>query len=440
MSRAHRTFVTALRRRQKKVSYKPRGTMPAMVHHLRPTIDADLSRLGRSSWETPISNAHQPPSESMYLPSRQPPRRLSDHGPHGAWARPSTAATQAGLDTCARGEIAIDASVANPLTLGAGTRAMSARGDGFDQSYRGKSETSQQSIQRSNSGFRRYGESPSSAHPSGSAQRDFVALVAPCIPPGLLAGHRFHACGLVALPWRQLCVPRSRQAASVRGSAPLSALLPRASLHHLRPIFRSLHISGRSGISACRCSHTLIRQPDHRTYIGDIAADGAETFYRGRLEALGRGHSRGRRALVYECDLCANSSVSKQNPNSDRPTADFRPRHPDTKPNALASPCWADSEVAERSTYAVLDRFAASHCLVEAISWHSPRGTFTARSRLFGEWPLDRLLSDAYADEFVRRDRHGGHATTGLWPRPEAAVRHHVFLRRGSSSAGVNRI
>ncbi|MEJ0018092.1 MAG: gamma-glutamyltransferase [Acetobacteraceae bacterium] len=169
----------------------------------------------------------------------------------------------------------------------------------------------------------------------------------------------------------------------------------------------------------------LVRQPDLARTLEEIAQDGAETFYRGRLaQRLAAGmHEAG--VLVDERDLEAC------HPQVQEPIGiayrGFRVTQ--TPPNSTGFTMLQMLKIAERFELAELDPVQRIHVLVEA-----KKRAFQDRERFgtdprFGEVPLERLLSDAYADECaasIDRTRAGR-------PDPGGARgggrRHNVFLR-----------
>ena len=162
----------------------------------------------------------------------------------------------------------------------------------------------------------------------------------------------------------------------------------------------------------------LIRQPDLARTLEEIAQDGAETFYRGRLaKPSGRRHARGRRAGGRSA-ISRNASRRRQDPIA---IAYRGFRVTQTPPNSTGFTMLQMLKIAERFDLAALDPVRRIHVLVEA-----KKRAFVDRERYgtdprFGDVPLDRLLSDAYADECAAAIDMA-HATDLTLAEPEAAV------------------
>ena len=211
----------------------------------------------------------------MYIPSRS--YRTLIMGRNGAVGANHPLATQAGLDALRAGGNAVDASVAISLTLGVVEPGMSGLGgDGFYQLYTAKDATSRC--------YNATGAAPFAATPerfrgSGIAVRGPLSVSTPGLLGGIAAMHAAHG----KLPWRQLCGPAIEHA---REGFAVS--------HH----YRNFAGDVRAVLAADRRSRavflagldigvpplaSLIRQPDLARTLEEIAQDGAETFYRGRL-------------------------------------------------------------------------------------------------------------------------------------------------------------
>jgi gamma-glutamyltranspeptidase/glutathione hydrolase len=323
----------------------------------------------------------------MYIPART--HRVLLMGRNGAVGSNHPLATQAGLDTLRAGGNAIDAAVAISLTLSVVEPAMSGLGgDGFYQVYTAGDATSRC--------YNATGPAPSAATPE-RFHRDGIAVRGPLSvsTPGLLGGigsmHASH--GL--LPWRQLCGPAIEHA---RDGFAVS--------HHYRhfagearavlaadPRSRKVFLTGMDvGVPPLA---TLIRQPELARTLEEIAQDGADTFYRGRLaRRLASGMAEAG-ILVDEHDL-ATCQPQLQDPIS---IAYRGFRITQTPPNSTGFTMLQMLKIAERFDLTTLDPAQRIHVLVEA-----KKRAFQDRERYgtdprFGALPLDRLLSDAYADE-----------------------------------------
>ena len=306
-------------------------------------------------------------------------------GRHGAVGANHPMATQAGLDILRAGGNAIDASVAVSLALGVCEPMMSGLGgDGFYQVFMagGRGEA-----------FNGTGPAPAAA----SAER-FAAGVAVAGPlsvsvPGCLAGiaamHAAHG----RMAWAELAKPAIALArdgfAATHGyryfTATNTALL--AADVRSAKVFLDKELAG------------LVVQPDLARALEEIAADGAETFYRGRLAArLAKGMADGG-VMVTSADLAAcRAEVAA--PISIRYRGwEIR----QTPPNSTGFTMLQILKIAERFDLAKLSPAERVHVLVEAKKLaFLDRETYGADPR-FETVPLDRLLSDGHADRLAAR-------------------------------------
>ena len=323
----------------------------------------------------------------MYLPQRT--HRVLIMGRNGAVGANHPLATQAGLDTLRAGGNAVDAAVAIALTLGVVEPGMSGLGgDGFYHLYQ-----SADGISRC---YNATGGAPRAAT-AESFRASGIAVRGPrsVSTPGLLAGvgsmHAAHG----RLAWQQLCGPAIEHARAGF-----------AVTHHYRDFAAGAHevlaADARSrtvflaGTDAAVPSlGALIRQPDLARTLEEIAEDGADTFYRGRLAKRLVAGMRQAGVLVDEHDLQAFQ------PQVQDPIGiayrDFQVTQ--TPANSTGFTMLQMLKIAERFDLAVLDPVRRIHVLVEA-----KKRAFADRERYgtdprFGDVPLDRLLSDAYADE-----------------------------------------
>jgi gamma-glutamyltranspeptidase len=193
-------------------------------------------------------------------------------GRHGAVGANHPMATQAGLDILRAGGNAVDASVAISLTLGVCEPMSSGLGgDGFYHVFMagsGKTEV-----------FNGTGPAPLAATPERF--RDGIAVVGPLSVsvPGSLAGvaamHAAHG----RLPWAKLAQPAIALARD--GFAATHTYR-----HSAGENLSRLAADARSAATFLDKDFAgLIVQPDLARTLEEIAADGAETFYRGRLAA-----------------------------------------------------------------------------------------------------------------------------------------------------------
>ncbi len=362
----------------------------------------------------------------MYLPSRN--HRVLIMGRNGAVGANHPLAVQAGLDMLRAGGNAIDASVAISLALGVVEPGMSGLGgDGFYQVHIAGEATSRC--------YNATGGAPLAATPErfragGIAVRGPLSVST----PGLLAGvgtmHAAHG----RLPWRQLCGPAIEYA---REGFPVT--------HHYR------HFAGdvRSVLAADLRSRrvflagleppplaALVRQPDLARTLEEIAEDGAETFYRGQLAKRLAAGMREAGVLVDERDLEAF------HPQVQDPIAiAYRGFHVTQTPqNSPGFTMLQMLKIAERFDLAALDPVRRIHVLVE-----SKKRAFVDRERygtdpLFGDVPLDRLLSDAYADECAA-SIDMARASDAMLAQPEVAAGETTYFcvvdAQGNAVSGI---
>ncbi len=323
----------------------------------------------------------------MYLPARC--HRPLIMGRNGAVGANNPLATQAGLDTLRVGGNAVDAAVAISMTLSVVEPGMSGLGgDGFYQVYTAKDATSRC--------YNATGGAPLAATPerfraSGIAVRGPLSVSTMGLVAGVGAMHAAHG----ALPWQRLFGPAIEHACE---GFPVT--------HH----YRHFTADVRPVLAADRRSHavflagldvgvpalaSLIRQPELARTLEEIAADGADTFYRGKLARRLVAGMREAGVLVDERDLDAFQ------PQLQEPIGiayrGFRVTQ--TPPNSTGFTMLQMLKIAERFDIAALDPVQRIHVLVEA-----KKRAFLDRERYgtdprFGDVPLDRLLSDAYADE-----------------------------------------
>jgi gamma-glutamyltranspeptidase len=307
-------------------------------------------------------------------------------GRNGAVGANHPMAAQAGLDILRAGGNAVDASVAVALALGVCEPMMSGLGgDGFYHVFMaGKREATV---------FNGSGPAPKAATPE--RYRGGIPIDGPLsvsVPGGLAAValmHERHG----RLPWARLVEP-----------AVVLATDGFAATHG----YRSFAADNRARLAADPRSakvfldHALadlIVQPDLARTLEEIAADGAETFYRGKLaQRLARG-MRAAGILVAEEDLAAFAAEVQA------PIAiayrGFEVRQ--TPPNSTGFVMLEMLKIVERFDLKKLSAAERVHVLVEAkkLAFHD-RESYGSDPR-FATVPLDRLLSDDHACELAAR-------------------------------------
>lgn len=367
----------------------------------------------------------------MYLPDRA--YRTLIMGRNGAVATNHPLATQAGLDALRAGGNAVDASVAIALTLSVVEPMMSGLGgDGF---YQVHTPADGRTVCWNATGAAPLTATPERFRASGIHVRGALSVSTPCFLAGLGAMHMAQG----SRPWAELCAPAIAHA---RDGFPVS--------HHYRHFAHEV----RSILAADRRSHavflaglsegephlaSLIVQSDLARTLEEIAADGAETFYRGPLAKRLAAGIREAGGLVDERDL-AECQPQMQDPIGIRYRGFTVTQTP---PNSTGFTMLQMLKIAERFDLARLDPVQRIHVLVEA-----KKRAFQDRERYgtdprHGDVPLDRLLSDAYADELAASiDR--GRAAEIVLAEPEQARGDTTYFcvvdRAGNAVSGIQSI
>jgi gamma-glutamyltranspeptidase/glutathione hydrolase len=311
-------------------------------------------------------------------------------GRHGAVGANHPMATQAGLDVLRAGGNAVDASVAISLALGVCEPMMSGLGgDGFYHLFLagpGRAEV-----------FNGTGPAPAAA----TAER-FASGVAVTGPfsasvPGSLAGigamHAAHG----RLPWAELARPAIALARDGFAATHKHVTTTEDNRARLAADPRSARTFLGQGIGG------LVVQPDLARTLEEIAAEGPETFYRGRLARRLAAGIAAAGGLIAEADLAAcHAEVQAPIGISYRGWTVTQ-----TPPNSTGFTMLQMLKIAERFDLAALGPAERIHVLVEA-----KKLAFLDRERWGADprhesVPLDRLLSDAYADALAARiDMH----------------------------------
>lgn len=309
-------------------------------------------------------------------------------GTHGAVGANHPMATQAGLDTLRAGGNAADAAVAIALALGVVEPMMSGLGgDGFYHAWiGGRAEV-----------VNATGPAPQAATPESFPKGIEVEGPRAVSVPGMLGGlgllHASHG----RLPWAQLCAPAIALARGGYGVTVHASRFAGDNIGKLGADPRSAAVFLRDGTAPA--PGALVTQENLARTLEIIAADGAETFYRGRLaRALAAGLAE-RGVAVTAADLAAYQ------PEVQAPIAisyrGFEIRQ--TPPNSTGFTLLQILKVAERFDLTAMDDAQRIHILVEAKKLaFLDRELFGADPR-FGAIPMEHLLSDAHADELAAR-------------------------------------
>ena len=304
-------------------------------------------------------------------------------GRRGAVGANHPLATQAGLDILRAGGNAVDAAVAISLTLGVVEPMMSGLGgDGFFHVLiGGKAKV-----------YNACGWAPASAtpdaFPAGMDVRGPRSVSVPGCLGGLAAMHADHG----SLPWARLFDSAIEHAREGYGATPHCVNFARDSAPILDA--QAAVIFAAPGIAS------LIRQEALARTLEEIAADGAETFYRGRLATRLAGHG----TLITEADLAGYHPQVQDPIGITYRGYEIR----QTPPNSTGFATLIMLRILERFDLATLSPADRVHVMVEA-----KKRAFLDRERYgsdprFHEVPVEVMLSDANIDKHlhaIRMDR-----------------------------------
>ncbi len=302
-------------------------------------------------------------------------------GRRGAVGANHPMATQAGLDMLRAGGNAVDAAVAISLALGVAEPAMSGLGgDGFYHFFN--------AADGRGTVYNGTGPAPKAATPERfSAGMEVFGPLSVSVPAslaGIAALHAAHG----RLPWAKLVQPAialARDGVAATGNFLYFAAEQRAVL--------AKDPRSHASFNDKRLAD-LVVQPDLARTLEEIAADGADSFYRGRLATrLARALAE-LGALITEADLAAcTAEVAAPIAVSYR---GYEVRQ--TGPNSTGFVMLQMLKIAERFDLAKLSPAERVHVLVEAKKRaFVDRETYGSDPR-FQSVPLDTLLSDAHAD------------------------------------------
>jgi gamma-glutamyltranspeptidase/glutathione hydrolase len=215
-------------------------------------------------------------------------------GKRGAVAANHPLAAQAGLLALRAGGNAVDAAVATAMTLAVVEPMMSGLGgDGFYQVY---DQATRRAVV-----FNGSGPAPHAATPERYAGG--IPRIGPLSAsvPGMLAGLAAMHHSFGRLPWRELCTEAITFAREGFGATP--------HYHHFAAEYRPTLVvdpGSRAIFLADGAAPALgapIRQGDLASTLEEIASDGAETFYRGRLARRLSAGCEAAGALITAADL-----------------------------------------------------------------------------------------------------------------------------------------
>ncbi len=309
-------------------------------------------------------------------------------GRHGAVGTNHPMATQAGLDMLRAGGNAADAAVAVALALGVVEPMMSGLGgDGFYHAWiGGKAEV-----------FNGTGPAVAAAKPEAFPAGIEIEGPRSVSVPGMLGGigalHAAHG----RLPWATLCGPAIGLARSGYGLTVHGRNFAADNVKKLGADRRSAAVFLADGQAPALGA--LIVQENLARTLEIIAAEGAESFYRGRLA----------KALVAGCAergvAMTGADLAAFHPQVQEPIGityrGFEVRQ--TPPNSTGFTMLQILKIAERFDLVSMDEAQRTHILVEAKKLaFLDRERFGADPRS-GPIPLERLLSDAHADALAAR-------------------------------------
>lgn len=325
-------------------------------------------------------------------------------GRRGAVAANHPLAAQAGLMALRAGGNAVDAAVATALALAVVEPMMSGLGgDAFYHVFDAK--TGKAVV------FNGSGPAPRAATPERYAAGIPRTGPLSVSVPGMLAGlgmmHRDYG----TLPWAPLCGEAIRLARDGFGATPNYRHFAGEHLACLRPDRRSAAVFLRDG--AAPAVGTSIVQPELARTLEEIAAEGADCFYRGALaRRLGKA--------LAECGvLVAETDLGEFHAEKQEPLAiDYRGfRVLEAPLNSTGFVVLQELKILEHFDVAAMGLGSADlvHVMVEA-----KKLAFADRERWGGDPravapPFDELLSDEYGARLAARiDLHRAAPTRSL--------------------------
>jgi gamma-glutamyltranspeptidase len=313
-------------------------------------------------------------------------------GRRGAAAANHPLAAQAGLLALRAGGNAVDAAMATALALAVVEPMMSGLGgDAFYHVFDAKSGRAVV--------FNGTGPAPRAATPERYATGIPRTGPLSVSVPGMLAGLGMMHAAYGTLPWAQLCSEAIRLARDGFGATPNYRHFAGDHLACLRADRRSAATFLRDG-AAPRVGTTIV-QPELARTLEEIAADGADCFYRGALaRRLGTALPEGG-TLVTEADL-AEFHAETQEPLA----IDYRGlKVLEAPPNSTGFVVLQELKIIEHFDLAAMGLGSADaiHVMVEAKKLaFADRERWGSDPRTL-EPPFAELLSDAYAVRLASR-------------------------------------
>ncbi|MFC3127625.1 gamma-glutamyltransferase [Pseudoroseomonas globiformis] len=321
----------------------------------------------------------------MLDPNRRSYRPLI-MGRRAAVASNHPAATEAGLAMLRQGGNAVDAAAAISLALGVVEPHMSGLGgDGFYHVW----------MRQSDQGRVYNGSGPAPSEAQAARYGDSIPETGPLSisTPGSLAGvaamHAAHG----VLPWSSICQPALELA---RDGFPVTHTFRRFA----RQARTRIMADAQAAVTFLRDGEplplgALLIQPSLAETLSLIAAEGAESFYRGRAAQRLAAGLAAAGALVQAADLAACQPEAQDPISVSYRGYEIR----QTPPNSTGFVLLQELKIVERFDLASLGEGSAEllHILVEA-----KKHAFLDRERhagdpRFRDLPLGTILSDAYA-------------------------------------------
>lgn len=318
----------------------------------------------------------------MYLVQRN--SRPLIMGRNGVVCANHPLATSAGFDILHAGGNAFDAAAATALTLAVVEPMMS--GLGGDGIYHAFIASSGEALV-----FNGTGAAPRSATPGGISP-DGVPCQGPrsVSTPGALAGLAAMHARLGCLPWQRLFL---EAIAHAKNGFAVTHTYCRFAAE--AGVLRAGNDHRTAALLLPKTPGAMLYQPELARTLEEIAADGAETFYRGRLAMRFAAALCQAGVLVDAADLAAcNAEIQEPMSVTYRGFSVTQ-----TPPNSIGFTLLLMLKMIECFDIAALDPVQRVHVMVEA-----KKRAFVDYERYggdprYGEIPLERLLSADYASE-----------------------------------------
>ncbi len=325
-------------------------------------------------------------------------------GRNGAVGANHPAAAQVGLDALRAGGNAVDAAVAVSLALGVCEPMMSGLGgDGFFHTF--------MAAERVSTVYNGTGPAPRAASATGSALGIMITGPLSVSVPGKLAGLAAMHAASGRMAWGALVKPAIKLARD--GFAATRAYVNYAHDHTTR--LAADHRSAATFLGVGLAD--LVFQPELARTLEEIAAEGPDSFYRGRLASrLANGCAEcGVPIGPGDLEACHAEVVAPIGIRYRR----WEIRQ--TPPNSTGFTLLQMFKTVERFDWAALSPAERVHILVEAKKLAFLDRESYGMDPSFGAVPLERLLSEAYAERQAGRIDMARAAELPLVKEAEAA-------------------